>query len=277
MTDRYAVIGNPIAHSRSPRIHALFAAQTGQDIAYGAILAPLDGFAAAVRKFIAEGGRGANVTVPFKEEAHRLAAALSPRARGAGAVNTLDFSGPAIFGDNTDGAGLVRDLVANLDCPITARRLLLLGAGGAARGALLPLLQESPAALVIANRSADKARRLAREFSAADAAAPLEGCGFADLAGRQFDLVIDATSAGLSDAPLELPPGLFAPGGFAYEMVYGRQTAFQRLARAGGAVRVADGLGMLVEQAAESFLLWRGVRPQTGPVLAQLRRELVRP
>ena len=275
MTDRYAVIGNPIAHSRSPRIHALFAAQTGQDIAYGAILAPLDGFAAAVRKFIAEGGRGANVTVPFKEQAHRLAAALSPRARGAGAVNTLDFSGPAIFGDNTDGAGLVRDLTANLDCPISARRVLLLGAGGAARGALLPLLQESPAALVIANRSADKARRLAREFSAAGR--EIEGCGFEDLKGRQFDLVIDATSAGLADVPLDLPPGLFAPGGFAYQMVYGRQTAFRRQAREGGAARVADGLGMLVEQAAESFLLWRGVRPQTGPVLAQLRRELVRP
>ncbi|OIR06712.1 shikimate dehydrogenase [mine drainage metagenome] len=277
MTDRYAVIGNPIAHSQSPRIHALFAQQTGQDIAYGAILAPRDGFAATVFEFIAAGGRGANVTLPFKEEAYRLAASLSPRARSAGAANTLDFSGATIFGDNTDGAGLVRDLVANLDCPIAASRVLLLGAGGAARGALLPLLQQAPALLVIANRSADKARRLAREFSAADAAAPLEGCGFADLAGRQFDLVIDATSAGLTDTPLELPPGLFAPDGFAYEMIYGRQTAFQRLARAGGAARVADGLGMLVEQAAESFLLWRGVRPQTGPVLARLRRELTRP
>jgi len=274
MTDRYAVIGNPIAHSKSPRIHALFAQQTGQDLVYDAILAPRDGFVHAVLQFIAEGGRGLNVTLPFKEEAHRLAASLSPRAKSAGAVNTLDFSGPAIFGDNTDGAGLVRDLTANHDCPIAARRVLLLGAGGAARGVLLPLLQQAPAALLIANRSADKAHRLAREFSAVDAAAPLEACGLEDLAGRQFDLVIDATSAALSDLPLDLPPGLFAPGSFAYEMVYGRETAFLRQARASGASRMADGLGMLVEQAAESFLLWRGVRPQTRPVLEQLRREL---
>ena len=271
MSDRYAVIGNPIAHSQSPRIHALFAQQTGQDMVYDAILAPRDGFAATVFEFIAAGGRGANVTLPFKEEAHRLAASLSPRAASAGAVNTLDFSGPAIFGDNTDGAGLVRDLTVNHDCPIAASRVLLLGAGGAARGALLPLLQQGPRALLIANRSADRARLLAREFSAAGR--EIEGCGFDELAGRQFDLVIDATSAGLGDVPLDLPPGLFAPGSFAYQMVYGRQSAFLRQARADGAGRTADGLGMLVEQAAESFLLWRGVRPQTGPVLERLRRE----
>jgi shikimate dehydrogenase len=264
VTDRYAVFGNPIGHSKSPRIHALFAAQTGQDLSYEAILAPLDGFAASVRDFAAAGGRGANVTVPFKEEAFRLATELTPRAQAAGAVNTLSFAGVAIRGDNTDGAGLVRDLTANLGCRLAGARILLLGAGGASRGVILPLLEAKPAALFVANRTAAKAEQLAAAFD-------IEGGGFEALAGRAFDLVINATSAGLSDAALPLPAGVFAPGCLAYEMLYGRETPFMAQARAAGC-KVADGLGMLVEQAAEAFFVWRGVQPETAPILAALRQ-----
>lgn len=275
MSDRYAVIGNPVGHSQSPRIHASFAKQTGHDIVYDAILAPPDGFAPAVAEFIAAGGRGMNVTVPFKEQAFRLAQRHSPRARGAAAVNTLAFADDGIFGDNTDGAGLVRDLVFNLGFSLQGKRVLLAGAGGAARGVILPLLEENPHALVIANRTAEKAQQLAAEFSRPDEM--ISGCGFADLAGQGFDLVINATSAGLSGASLALPQGVFGTASLAYDMVYGRPTPFLRQAREGGAARVADGLGMLVEQAAESFLLWRGLRPDTAPVLAELRRELAAP
>lgn len=273
MTDRYAVFGNPIAHSKSPRIHTLFAAQTGQDISYEAILAPVDAFAASVRDFIAGGGRGANVTVPFKEEAFRLANRLSPRAQAAGAVNTLSFAAGEIVGDNTDGAGLVRDLMHNLGCDPQGKRILLLGAGGAARGALLPLLLERPAALVIANRSEEKAARLALEFARLPGCAvelKPEACGFGQLAGQPFDLVVNATSAGLSDAALPLPDSVFAPHCLAYDMLYGRETPFMAQARDAGA-RVADGLGMLVEQAAEAFFVWRGVRPHTAPILLALK------
>ena len=268
MTDRYAVFGNPISHSKSPRIHALFAAQTRQDMSYEALLAPLDGFAAAVTAFAGSGGKGANVTVPFKEEAFRLATRLTPRAKAAGAVNTLSFAEGVISGDNTDGAGLVRDLKANLGCDIQGKRVLLLGAGGAARGVILPLSQEQPAALTIANRTEEKAFRLALEFAGRTDVLP-EACSFAQLAGREFDLVINATSTGLSATELPLPPQLFASRGLAYEMVYGRQTPFMQQARAAGC-RVADGLGMLVEQAAEAFFCWRGVRPATGPVLVAI-------
>jgi len=266
MTDRYAVLGNPVAHSKSPRIHTLFAIQTGQDMHYEAILAPLTGFAAVVGEFAAAAGRGANVTVPFKEEAFRLADRLTPRAQAAGAVNTLVFAENGILGDNTDGAGLVRDLTSNLGLALRGRRVLLLGAGGAARGVVGPLLEEKPASLVIANRTAERAQRLAEAFAGAS------GGGFAELAGRSFDLVINATSAGLVDAALPLPAGTFAGGCVAYEMMYGRITPFLVMAQEAGAT-IADGLGMLVEQAAEAFLLWRGIRPQTGPVLAQLRQE----
>jgi shikimate dehydrogenase len=276
MTDRYCVIGNPIGHSKSPRIHALFAKQTGQDISYEAILAPADGFAAAVAAFIAARGgpaRGANVTVPFKEEAFRLANRRTARAEAAGAVNTLCFGAGEILGDNTDGAGLVRDLTRNLGCDPAGRRILLLGAGGAARGVILPLLLENPAELLIANRTEETAAHLALEFSrlpgCAVAVKP-DGIGFGGLAGRSFDLVINATSAGLSGAVLPLPTSVFAPHCVAYEMLYGRETAFMTQARESGA-RVADGLGMLVEQAAEAFHVWRGVRPHTAPVLATLR------
>ncbi|MBK8118222.1 MAG: shikimate dehydrogenase [Sulfuritalea sp.] len=276
MTDRYAVFGNPVGHSLSPRIHALFAAQTGQDIDYQAILAAPDGFVAAVGAFLAAGGgpaRGANVTVPFKEDAFRLATRRTPRAEAAGAVNTLSFEADAIIGDNTDGAGLVRELKNNLDCDPAGRRILLLGAGGAARGVLLPLLLENPAELVIANRTEATAVRLALEFGlvpGSAAGARPTPTGFAGLAGRAFDLVINATSAGLSGAELPLPISVFAPRCVAYEMVYGRETPFMNQARATGA-RVADGLGMLVEQAAEAFLIWHGMRPRTAPVLAALR------
>jgi len=281
MTDRYAVFGHPIAHSRSPRIHALFAAQTGQSLSYEAILAPLDGFADALQSFHAEGGIGANVTVPFKEEAFRLAVRRTPRAEAAGAVNTLQWCDDGWLGDNTDGAGLVRDLSANLGYDAGGRRILLLGAGGAARGVLLPLLELRPAELFIANRTAEKAARLAVEFARLAGGRGLscmpEGGGFDELAGRCFDLVIDATSSGLSDAELPLPAGLFADGALAYEMVYGRTTSFMRQAKNSGAarLRVSDGLGMLVEQAAESFLLWRGVRPLTAPVIATLRAAMM--
>ena len=274
--DRYAVIGNPIAHSKSPRIHAAFAAQTGQQLAYEALLAPLDGFRAAVAEFRHAGGRGMNVTVPFKLEAHALAERLSPRAEAAGAVNTLAFDGGGIFGDNTDGAGLVRDLTHNLNCPLTARRVLLLGAGGAARGAVLPLLGEKPVALTIANRTRSRAEELVERFGPHAGATTLDACGFAELAGRDFDVVINATAASLSDQAPELPPGLYAPDALAYDMMYGRgDTPFMRAARHDGAARTADGLGMLIEQAAESFRLWRGVRPDTGPVLEALRTEIM--
>jgi shikimate dehydrogenase len=272
MTDRYAVFGNPIAHSKSPRIQALFARQTQQDMSYEALLAPLDGFAAAVAAFAAAGGRGANVTVPFKEEAFNLATRLTDRAAAAGAVNTLSFDerGTSIVGDNTDGAGLVRDLKSNIGFDIAGRRVLLLGAGGAARGVALPLLQEGPAELFIANRTAEKAARLALEFAPRATGIVPEGGGFAELAGRQFDLIINATSSGLQSAGLPLAATLFGRKCLAYEMLYGRETPFMTQALDAGA-RVCDGLGMLVEQAAEAFAVWRGVRPITGPVLFELR------
>lgn len=262
MTDRYAVFGHPVAHSKSPRIHALFAAQTGQDLSYEAILAPLDGFADAVRAFMRAGGQGANVTVPFKEEAFRLANTLTPRAQAAGAVNTLSFAGDTIRGDNTDGAGLVRDIETRLGCVLAGRRILLLGAGGAARGVIQPLLEKRPASFFIANRTAAKAARLAAEFG-------IEGGGFDGLVERRFDLIVNATSAGLADAVLPVPTFSFAPGCLAYEMLYGRETPFMAQARAARA-KVADGLGMLVEQAAEAFFVWRGVRPDTAPVRTAL-------
>jgi len=269
--DRYAVIGHPIAHSKSPQIHAEFARQTGQALSYEALLAPLDGFRACVDAFRASGGRGANVTVPFKLEAHALADRLSERAAAAGAVNTLLFEGDgAIAGDNTDGAGLVRDLTINLSCPLRGRRLLLLGAGGAARGVILPLLDETPAGLTIANRTAEKAMALAAAF--AGAACPVHGCGLEALAGQRFDVVINATAASLEDRAPDLPAGLYAPAATAYDMMYGKgDTPFMAAAAADGAAHRADGLGMLVEQAAESFRLWRGVQPDTAPVLAMLR------
>ena len=272
MTDRYCVFGNPIAHSKSPAIHTLFAASSGQHLTYEALLAPLDGFANTVRDFVAAGGRGANVTVPFKEEAFRLCDRLSQRAERAGAVNTLVFEGKEIFGDNTDGAGLVRDITENLGFSLTGKRILLLGAGGAARGVILPLLAADPASLFIANRSAEKAEVLAALFAGS---ITVDGGNVAKIAGKSFDLVINATSASLSGETLPLPAGVFASGSLAYDMMYGKgDTVFMAQARQLGAAQCADGLGMLVEQAAEAFALWRGVRPETQPVLASLRAQL---
>ena len=273
--DRYAVIGHPIAHSKSPRIHAAFARQTGQQLEYEALLAPLDGFVDTVTQFREAGGRGLNVTVPFKLEAFALASRRTDRAATAGAVNTLMFDADGILGDNTDGAGLVRDLVANLQCPLVGRRVLLLGAGGAARGALLPLLQAGPASLTLANRTEAKAHALTDAFRQYAPGTTLHASTFAGLAGQQFDVVINATSASLAAEAPPLPAGIYAPDALAYDMMYGSsETAYLRAAREAGVKHLADGLGMLIEQAAESFALWRGVRPHTAPVLAELRREL---
>jgi len=267
MTDRYAVIGNPVAHSLSPLIHAAFARQTGEDIEYGRLLAPLERFAETVERFRAEGGRGLNVTLPFKEQAYRLATARSERAVAAEAVNTLRFDAGAIYGDNTDGVGLVRDIRDNLGLALAGRRVLLLGAGGAARGVVAPLLEQRPQSLTLANRTLERALALERLFGARVRASTYEA-----LRGRQFDLVINATSAGLAGASPPLPAGVYATGSLAYDMMYGAgPTPFLQAAR--GAALTADGLGMLVEQAAESFFVWRGVRPPTAEVLASLRGE----
>ena len=274
MTDKYAVIGNPIAHSKSPLIHKMFAEQTGQDIGYEAIEAPLDGFAATIERLRKEGYKGCNVTVPFKFEAFNCAAELSERAQTAQAVNTLSCEGERLIGDNTDGAGLVRDIEQNRGVTLQGRRVLLMGAGGASYGVVLPLLTAG-ATITIANRTASKAVELAAKFSG------VTGGSYKDLAGMQFDVVINATSAGLTDSEVPLPSstlsakggkvGIFAPGALAYDMMYGRETPFMAFARSEGA-RVADGLGMLVEQAAEAFCIWRGVRPETVPVIAALRK-----
>ena len=273
MADRYAVIGNPVEHSKSPAIHQAFALQTGQDIEYDRVLAPLKGFAETLAGLRASGYRGANVTVPFKFEACRAAQRLSERAQAAGAVNTLLLDGNEIVGDNTDGVGLVRDIEHNLGHDLAGKRILLVGAGGAAEGVLLPLLERQPAQLTIVNRSVDKASAMVGR--AADSAAAqdveLEAAAFDTLAARQFDTIINATSAGLSHAALPLPPTIFGRDALAYDMMYGRETPFMRFARDHGAATVADGLGMLVEQAAAAFHLWRGIYPQTAPVIAQLR------
>ncbi len=270
MSDRYAVIGNPIAHSKSPLIHAAFAAQTGQDLLYTRILAEPDRFADTVRGFVEGGGRGLNVTVPFKEAACRLADELSARARGAGAANTLTvLPGGRLRGDNTDGAGLVRDLAVNHRFLFGGARILLLGAGGAARGVVRPLLEQGPEHLAIANRTAARAEGLAAEL---EGLGSVDGCGLDELAGRRFDLVINATASGLSGQVPDIPDDLLAPGGWTYDLFYASEpTPFVRWGRARGAAEALDGLGMLVEQAAESFLAWRGVRPETAPVIAALR------
>jgi shikimate dehydrogenase len=272
MSDRYAVIGNPVAHSQSPRIHALFACALGEDIEYRTILGRPGRFADDVHAFRDAGGRGLNVTVPFKLDAFAYATALTERAARAGAVNTLKFEDDRVLGDNTDGAGIVRDIRGRLAFAIAGTRVLLMGAGGAARGVLLPLIDERPARIAIANRTADKAKTLAAQFAACAATIVLDGGPYAALAGETFDLVINATSASLDHEIPPMPKGAFAQSSLAYDMVYGeRAKAFLAYARSHGAARAADGLGMLVEQAAESFFLWRGVRPPTAPVLALLR------
>jgi shikimate dehydrogenase len=268
MTDRYAVIGNPIGHSKSPLIHNAFARDTGQDLEYGLVESTPDDFVAAVHEFRAAGGRGMNVTTPFKVQAYDLADERLPRAMLAGAANALKFCGGRIVADNFDGVGLVNDIQHNLGVALAGKRVLLLGAGGAARGALLPLLAQEPAEIVICNRHVDKACVLAADV-AADGR--VVACGYADLASRAFDVVLNATSASLKG---EMPPitkDVFAAGALAYELVYGRGlTPFLTLARDAAKGKVADGVGMLVEQAAEAFFWWRGVRPDTRAMIATL-------
>lgn len=270
MTDRYAVIGNPIEHSKSPIIHAAFAAQTDQDLAYDRLLGDLDHFEEDVRAFFRQAGLGLNVTVPFKERAFALADELSERAVVAGAVNTLlPSAAGGLRGDTTDGVGLVTDLGCNHRFNFHGARILLLGAGGASRGVIQPLLAERPAQLVIANRTAVKAEQLAermREFG------PVLGLGLDGLTSERFDLIINGTAAGLAGEVPAIPDECLAAGGWTYDMMYGSEpTAFVRWGSARGAAKALDGLGMLVEQAAESFYLWRGVRPDTGSVIDELR------
>jgi shikimate dehydrogenase len=272
--DAYAVMGNPIAHSKSPFIHARFAEQTRQRLTYTAILVDHGGFEQALGNFQGHGGKGLNVTVPFKQDAWRLVDERSPRAERAGAVNTIQFRADGSrYGDNTDGVGLLRDLRDNHGVQLGGKQLLVLGAGGAVRGVLEPLLGERPALLVIANRTVEKARELAQLFAGLG---PLEACGLDALDGRRFDVVINGTAASLHGELPPLPDGLLAPGAVCHDMMYGREpTPFLRWAQAQGAGQVVDGLGMLVEQAAEAFELWRGVRPATAPVIATLRAALV--
>jgi shikimate dehydrogenase len=267
MTDKYAVIGNPITHSKSPLIHRMFAEQTGQDISYEAIESPLDGFAATIERLRSAGYKGCNVTVPFKFEAFRMCVMQTGRAREAQAANALLFQDGEIWGDNTDGAGLIADIEQNLGFKLMFKDALLMGAGGAARGVLHPLFNAG-VGIVIANRTVEKAQEMAAEF---EGAGTVVAKSYADLAGKKFDLVINATSSSLTDDLPPLPDGLFKPGALAYDMMYGRDTPFMQFAREQGAAIVADGLGMLVEQAAETFYKWRGVRPDTRPVLEELR------
>jgi shikimate dehydrogenase len=272
--DHYCVIGNPVAHSKSPEIHAAFAAQTGQKLAYERCLAPVADFAGTVQQLIARGFMGANVTVPFKLEAAALCLSLSKRARAAGAVNTLSFVGTDIVGDNTDGAGLVDDIVRNAHVQLAGKRVLLLGAGGAARGVILPLLAEQPQTIVIANRTLATAQALRDQFMPHTAhRQQLAFSAFEALEG-QFDVVVNATSASLAAALPPIPATVFGPGTLALDMMYGREpTVFLQFAAAQGAV-ARDGLGMLVEQAAEAFFTWRGVRPDTAAILEDLRQRL---
>ncbi len=272
MTERYAVFGNPIAHSKSPEIHSAFAASLAQTIDYQKALAPLDDFAGAIRAFIAAGGKGANVTAPFKLEAIALATQKSENARRAGAANALKFEGDEIFAENFDGVGLVTDLQKNLGCALKGKRVLLLGAGGAARGAVLPILDEQPDVLVIANRTLTKGLALAEQFFGygnVEAAAP-EGLRDA------FDVVINSTSASLEGVCPEFAPKVLSANTLAYEMVYGKGlTPFLNMAQAHGVRSVADGVGMLVEQAAHAYHWWRGVRPETAQVISKMKVPLV--
>jgi shikimate dehydrogenase len=272
MSDRYAVIGNPVAHSKSPLIHAEFARQTREDVSYTAILAPLDGFRSTVEQFRGEGGKGLNITLPFKHEAWNLADERSGYALDANAVNTIAFDGGRIIGYNTDGIGLVTDLERNLAFPIRDRRVLLMGAGGASYGIMRPILDSRIRLLVVANRTLEKAVGLVAHFRQFEKLVPggVSAKPYEQLAGSQFDLIINATSAGLSNQMPPLPDDIFASGALAYDMVYGKRTPFLRFAQERAAM-IADGTGMLVEQAAESFFIWRGVRPRTAPVIALLK------
>jgi shikimate dehydrogenase len=269
MTDRYAVIGNPIAHSQSPFIHAEFAKETGENISYERLYADVDKFKPVVDEFRQSGALGLNVTLPFKGDAYRYASELTERARAAEAVNTLTFRDGKVYGDNTDGVGLVRDIVENLEFPIKDQRVLILGAGGAVRGVLVPILAEQPKSLTIANRTLIKAEALAHQFGKFG---QIEAVGYEGLEGRQFDIIINATSTSLSNELPPIPRGVFSTRTLAYDMVYSKGlTPFLARAQAEHAGMLADGLGMLVEQAAESFAIWRGKQPETRLVTNLLR------
>lgn len=278
--DRYAVVGNPVEHSRSPAIHAAFARQTGQTLSYGRLLCPLDRFESTLRAFVEDRSdgivRGCNVTVPFKFEAFRLATRHSERARLAQAANTLRFDAGGWYADNTDGVGLVRDIEQNVGVPLAGRRILLIGAGGAAAGALGPLLAARPAEVVVANRTLDKARALVAAHASAAGGAALTAAPVADC-GQGYDVVVNATATSLQGVASPVSAAVLAPGALALDMMYGQAAEpFLRWAETHRA-RGRDGLGMLVEQAAEAFALWRGVRPLTAPVLQALRAELGSP
>ncbi len=267
--DRYAVVGFPVNHSWSPFIHGLFAKQTGHAISYARLEVAPDALDERVAGFFGDGGKGLNVTLPHKQAACLIARERTPRAEMAGAVNTLAIRDDVLLGDNTDGAGLVADLTRNLSFDISGTRELLLGAGGAARGVLGPLLELDPEYLEIANRNEERALALAREFSTLGT---VHGCGFDAIAGTTFDLVLNATSASLQDTSPPIPPGVIGPTTLCYDMAYGKgDTAFTRWSKSAGAGRAETGWGMLVEQAAESFLLWRGVKPDTAPVIAAVK------
>jgi len=272
LIDRYAVFGHPIKHSKSPRIHRLFAEQTGQTLEYTAQDVPAEQFQRAVTTFFAEGGKGLNCTVPLKELAWNCAVHKTERAQLSKAVNTLALQADgSLLGDNTDGIGLVTDLTINHGIALSGSRILVLGAGGASRGIIAPILEQTPHSLVIANRTVDKAVKLAAEF---DNGGSVTGCGFEALKNRQFDLILNATSASLSGQLPPLPTGLLAKNGVCYDLAYGNEpTAFVRWGQENHALKSLDGLGMLVEQAAEAFFIWRGVRPKTRPVIELLNSE----
>jgi shikimate dehydrogenase len=270
MSDRYAVIGNPIGFSKSPLIHGTFAKITGQDLVYEAIEAPLNGFNERVDQFRTEGAKGLNITAPFKLDAFAYANELSESAKRAGAANCLKFDGDRIIAENFDGIGLVRDITVNLGVKVAGRRVLMLGAGGAARGALLPFLRQEPSELVLVNRTLSKAVALAEEFAGCG---PLIVSGYAELAdlAEGYDVVVNATSASLRGEMPPLPSNVFRGVELAYELAYGKGlTPFLQAARAEGVAKLADGVGMLVEQAAEAFVWWRGVRPSTAEVITKL-------
>jgi shikimate dehydrogenase len=272
---RYAVLGNPVAHSQSPFIHALFAQATGEAVDYGRVLCPLDGFEACVREFVAQGGKGCNITVPFKFDAFKLAARASERARRAQAANVLRFDAGGWFADNTDGVGLVRDIESNAGVALAGRRVLLVGAGGAASGVLGPLIEARPAEVVLVNRTAEKAQALAASHAtfAGQHGVALRVGGL-DEAGEAFDVVLNSSASSLQGAEVPVAPAVLKPGTLAVDLMYGPAAAgFIAWAEAHGATG-RDGLGMLVEQAAEAFFVWRGVRPATTPVLAALREKL---
>ncbi len=273
MTDRYAIVGNPVGFSKSPLIHTEFARQTGQDIEYTRLEAPLGQFREAVDAFRAAGARGVNITAPFKLDAFAYATEVSEAARLAGAANALSFDGDRVRAENFDGIGLVNDIQRNLGFSLAGQRVLMLGAGGAARGALLPFLAQQPAEFVLANRTVAKAQALAQQCQGAG---PIRACGLRELEGQSFDIVLNATSASLTGELPAVPAGVFGSAQLAYELAYGKGlTPFLRLAQGAGVQRLADGVGMLVEQAAEAFQWWRGVRPQTLPLIKQLTVPLV--